>query len=330
MEPLTNRIQDHIASLTYEQIKENIQRIPNSEIVLNESFESIYRKGLADYITEGYSTYVTELGNIYLSTVELINSESELIPESFNVNSPQSEVASAYQIYRNLKFFKSDDILSFFKSRGIRDIYLTHFITIKQVEGTMMEIIKSGIMINLKQTMLIIDLIYDVRIFKELYINFIDYQIVDTYDGRKNVKQLDIDLLNIRRQIKSKSNMPNKESVFAGKMKDLYDKAKKELGDEKTAINLLFKTQLNAIRGNNSPCKNILMDYFKPLVGTYSIDRIRTTFKPFFHLLFENTYEGLLTEEEFQKHIDKSENHEKYDGVYSRYYVTRLETLVGL
>lgn len=326
MELLTDRIKKYIDSLEFSKVKSLISRLAKEDIEQFELDESVCKKILFEKITDGYDEYVVNCIKPGIATIELINSQSDILPESFKFGKPDSEVNMAYQLYRNLKFFTLKEIVDFFLSKGINIIYLHHFINLFEVENIMMNLIENGFIINIKQTLNLVDLQYNLRIIKDLYGNYMNHEMLYEYDSSKNVKKMDVTMRNIRRNRRMKSSIQHKTDSFNVKINSLLDQIENASKD-KTMSDQLIKILLNAIREKNSPAKQKFKEYFDSLLEFHTAEEIRIHFKSFFYILFENTEYGLRTEDKFNIEVMPTG---KYDGSYSKYYNTRLKTLIGL
>lgn len=327
MQPLINKIQQHINSLTVNELSKFLKRIIGNTFDPDLGLESHYRQQLIQLITDGYDECVLELNAICSQTIQLINQGSELIPEAFYNYSEEGEVNMAYQIYRNLKFHKSDQVISFFKTRGIRDVFLTHFVDIDHFEEVFFTLIKSGILLNAKYTLIIIDMVYNMRIAKELNAYFIQHKIRDVYDGRKNVSEGEISLLNTFRRLNQKNNPKKEKNKPVNPIEALIKQLERADATFDTHLaNFVKQAMLGVAREDQNIAKDIFMEFFRPLLKIYTVLEIKNMFKPLFHLFFENTKEGLLNEEGFVKQYADTD---LYDGKYQKYYQTRLDTLIG-
>ncbi len=324
MRPLTTRIEEYINSLNFDEIK---QLIPKGQFNLLEECLPIYRTTLINFITEGYSSYISYLNEKTINTIEWINQNPDQIPDKFYNYSGEGELNIVYQTYANLKFSKSYEVINFFKYRGIREVFLTHFVEINRIEDTIMEIIKSGIIINAQFTLIIVDMMYDMRIARDLNAYFITHKIVDEYDGPKEFKECEITLLNMLRRRKSDLDKFTKKEKYADPLEALLAEVERnDDSPDKFLTNIYIQAQKGTIREDNNPLKELLKWYFMRILKYYTPLEIKKIFKPLFYILFENSTDGLLSEDQFKL---QAEDNEKYDGYYNKYYNTRLDTLVG-
>lgn len=327
MQPLILRIQNYVNSLSKAKIEAILSQITETRIeIQSKELESNLRKSLTEYLAKGYLEYISKLNMTAFATARQLDKEPELVPDSFNDRSEQAAVYMAYQIYRNFKFHRSSDVIDFFNTRGIRNTYLTHFIDINQLENLMMSLIEDGVFINTALTLIIVDITYDLRIANELNTHFVSHKIISSYDGRKNVNEAEIAFLNTLRRRKYHARLPLESSDF-----NLFDKMLDEIEEmDTTKDKLIVRTVkdglLSVMRENKNSPKLLLQFYFGPFVKKWGVSKVKRKFKPLFYILFENSQAGLLTEDEFEKYFGNSA---KYDGRYSKYYNTRLDSLVG-
>lgn len=268
-----------------------------------------------------FSNYIDYRAETMLFENELKSFESiEQLCERFN----QPKIRIAFQIYRYNKFFKTIYISEYLSQLGVRSMYQEHFIDIEKIENTLFDIIKLGFLVNLQEYINIIDLSIDVRILREFRNHHIEIEKVEKYDGIADVSKMDILLRNIDRKRKYYSATPKEINGF--------EKMMSELINSHDYPNLLSKLLREAI--NNRPITEIKrkMNFIlNPYIDKNGRPIVIQMFKNYFHLLFENNIDGLLTENNFELQNENNEEFTgKYNGNYNKYYSTRVKTLLGI
>jgi hypothetical protein len=236
----------------------------------------------------------------------------------------QSKIVIAFQLYRFNKFCRTNYISDYLKQLGVRNMYQEQFLDLEIIENTLFDILKSGVLVNLQEYIKIIDLSIDIRILREFRNHHIEIEIVEKYDGIKNVSKMDILLRNIDRKRKYYSATPKEINGFEKMMSELINSHENP--------NTFSKFLRKAI--NNRPTneiKKMMIFILNPYIDNIGRPTVIKIFKNFFHLLFENNNDGLLTENNFE--IQNENNEEftgKYNGNYNKYYSTRVKTLLGI
>jgi hypothetical protein len=246
----------------------------------------------------------------------------ELI-KTYILNNSTEKIGCIYELYRDAKFCHSNEISTFLTELGIKKMFHTHFVDVEKMENILFSIIQSGIIIDYAFLIIIIDIMYDLRIHKEIYEIFIDPKIIEEYDGKGNVHEIEIQLKNIRRKRKYASKKAQKKELFEDLILDV-NKINSEIDQPTTLIEVLNgKTPLYI--------KNLLQSFLNHLIEVKGRAEVLKIFKDYFHILFESNLNGLLTEESFVKENDVNEDFAgKYCGNYMKYYSTRIKTLVGI
>jgi hypothetical protein len=240
-----------------------------------------------------------------------------------------SKIITAYNIYNLSKFYKSATISDFLKILGVRSMYQKHLVNMDLMHQILFEIIKKGVLVNYRRLMELVDIVYEMRIYYEFRKYLIEINTIDEYDGQYNVPLTRIELNNIKRKIKYKSNNPKKPTPFQRLITPLLN------GPDR----YLMLNTLDAIckQDNYSVITlkfllNQILNHAKIYLGRQIFLGI---FKEYFQLLFPNEKYGLLNEESFEI-IDKYDRDTenvitgKYDFNYKKYYSTRIKTLTGL
>lgn len=318
MQSITDKIKNYINHLSYEEVVALVQSTNRETIQFNIGEDSVYRASLLVFITMGYE----DAKNNMLTVGRQITKEIEENPTWLPVFSESKDVKIAHQFCCLVKYNRSDNLVSILKEKGITDDAL--FINLENLENIMLDIIKSGVVIRLIETLYLVDLIYNARVVKYVLNNFGKFEVSKTYDKRKNVRDIDIQLVNILRKRKYASKKPKAKDEFESLMNDLFDvlNAIPNGTGEEMASTLL----LNSIRNHNSPCRDAIKEYFMNLSTNKTKAQIKKVFSQFFHILFENDINGLLSEDQF---TTLSAFNGQYEYSYKRYYSTRLDTLAG-
>jgi hypothetical protein len=328
MQNLISRIEAHINSLTSEEITKLIKANYSEEeaqIIDGGFFHN--KEVVIALITFGYSEYMehqNDKAKNMLTEIKELQLKNEL----------HKKVTDGYKLLSASKFNKTDEIITILKSMGIREMYLTHFIDLNNLEDILLEIIKSGCTFDLKMAVLLLDIAYDFRIATELRETYVDYEKVLYYDKRIDVSKTEIELKNMIRRWKYNAEFNKKPKIkFEEKMYTIFKQYNFNMEQIKTSIGLELEEALYDYLNNrnNRNLKNLFSLFFKPILKKHGKRYIEKTFKPYFYIAFENTFEGLLTEEGFE---NENENNNEFTGKYSnnyeKYYKLKVKALTGI
>lgn len=307
-----------------EKTNQYINNLKENDI--NKLFENIIDNHSMDLDTK--KKWLCQIINInyvdYSIRDEIIENEikSESV-KTFIKNNPNQKLIYAFELYREAKFSDSVIIATFLKYLGVKYKNQNHFIEKNEMEEALFKIIQSGILINYHYWTLLIDLIYDLRIYREFSQNLIHSKKVEKYDRRENVIDLEIKIKNILRKKEYASKNPqNKnefESLLLGLHTNNYD------------IDWLKILKESLTKKNRREFKKLLKYLFEEILKTNKRADVIKIFKDYFHIIFENNLNGLLTEESFAEENDINEDFAgQYCGNYMKYYSTRIKTLVGI
>jgi hypothetical protein len=243
--------------------------------------------------------------------------------KTFIKNNPNQKLNYAFELYREAKFSDNAKIGTFLKSLGVTFKNQNNFVDKKEMEDALFKIIQSGILINYFEWILTIDLIYDVRIFIEFNQKILNFKKIKKYDKRENVDDFEIQMINIIRKTEYASPKPQKMNEFESIMLSLDTNNSK--------INILKLIKESLTKKNRKEIKNHFKSLFDQILKTKKRAEVIKIFKDYFHIIFENNLNGLLTEESFAEENDVNEDFVgKYCGNYMKYYSTRIKTLVGI
>jgi hypothetical protein len=316
MNDIRRRISNYLNNADESIINNLILQLPyaieeNTEMEIKRKI--IFENFFLNY--KDYRTVTMEFEN------ELKSFESiEQLCERFN----QTKIRIAFLIYRYNKFCKTNYISEYLSQLGVRSMYQEHFIDIEKIENTLFDILKLGVLVNLQEYINVLDLSIDVRIFREFINHLVESEIVEKYDGRANVSKMDILLRNMERKRKYYSATPKEINGF--------EKMMSELINNHDSQNILSKLLREAI--NNRPIneiKKLMIFILNPYLDKIGRPTVIKIFKNYFHLLFENNIDGLLTEYNFEiQNVNNDDFKGKYDGIYNKYYSTRVKTLLGI
>jgi hypothetical protein len=197
----------------------------------------------------------------------------------------------------------------------------------------MYDIIKSGVFVNLTLLICIIDIAYTERIAREIFENFIELQYKETYEKRFKVPILEIDIINILRRNNKPSPNPRAKKIdellFIKEIQDVRNKLIENNLEYEYSFTEPIVDVLNF--RHSGTLRKLLMELLKPVVELIGRPKTLNLFKPFFYILFEDNYNGLLTEDGFElENLNNIDFNGTYRGIYNSYFSTRVETLAGI
>jgi hypothetical protein len=144
------------------------------------------------------------------------------------------------------------------------------------------------------------------------------------------VPQTAAEFKNIVRRYNYKTNTPNLRSEYERLMTELLKKFEDSIPKVEFNLAKAIDDVVN-LRPNNAIYRKLLSETLQPLIDLHGKQKIKTIFKPYFHLLFENKEGGLLTEDTFiVTHTNRNGKNDNYDGNYNKYYNTKIKVLVGI
>ncbi len=311
MEPFIKKIRDYIETLNEEEVIELWKK--NYDIVLPRNSD-IPKNKLFDLITLDYPNHRNDCERIHNE----IKSEEVKI---FLENNPAEKYRYAMELNLQCKFCKTDTIVAFFRKLGIRDMYLD-FVELDNLENIMFDIIRNGIIVKLNNLIILVDKAYNNRLYNN-FNDFLGVNRIDEYDKRKNVTQVEIDIINFFRKRKYNAQFPKKQSAFNKEMNKMFDSIDDTSIQQKLSADVL----LNPKRG----LQLLLQEFLDDSIKNLGINKIFKVFKPFFHIIFEDNMEGLLSESNYDTEYSANDAFaEKYNGNYWKYYQSRIRTLTGL
>ena len=255
---------------------------------------------------------------------EMIENEIKIEDvQSYIQKNPSDRKINGFQLYIFSKFCHSDKISNCLKQFGIRDMYQNHFIDLEYMEDVLFKIIQSGTLINYAKLIYMIEVEYNRRILKDFLEYFIVTKRVAKYDGRENVYDLEIQINKIQRKKKYASQKPQKMNEFESLMLGL-DGINSEIDILKLTKELLSEK-------NRKEFKKLFKSFLDPIVENKGRANVIKIFKNYFHIVFENNLNGLLTEKTFEIENDINEDFSgTYRGNYMNYYRATIKTLVGI
>ena len=329
MPAIEEDISRYIEGLPYNNLRLLFKQF-NAEVsnVITEENKNCFKELLISYILKRYNTYYQNLVSNKEKAIQKLHGDLKALPEFAGRN----ERFSAFILYMDLKFFKCDETVSRFNLIGINNFYLTNFVNLSEIENIALGIIKNGIIINLMETLLLIDNAYNIKILMDLLNSFCLHKI-KLYDKRRNVKQLEVDLKNIIRRRKTGGNNHNKHSDFAIIMNyllDLFQNLSNEgVLDLQTVPVTIFYDMLR--EKYHRVISGYVRDYLSKYIEVFGKKSVFSVFKPLFFVIYENNKNGLLRSPEFEEMCTtKYGRSAPYDGKYDTYYYMRIEQLTGL
>jgi len=320
MQSITEKIKNHIESLTNEELKRIYEN--NFQIDISNSLHGcgFYKTGLILLITSGYDEFKSRL------VLQKDMAYNELM--NFNPLDDKSKGVSFYKMYKDLKYTGTEEVIEKFNSIGLRRPFLIHFTEFEKIESWIFSVIKKGIPVPLLSVLIILDNAYDERIAKEILENFIERDLKE-YDGRE-ISELEIGIKNMLRRKKSSSiRTSNKiEDILFGRMLEKVEQFNKKIGSKID----FFEPIVDVLNFRHSGAlRKLLIELLEPLVKLIGRPKAIELFKPFFYILFEDNYNGLLTENGFElENLNNIEFNGTYRGNYNSYYSTRVKTLAGI
>jgi len=208
-------------------------------------------------------------------------------------------------------------------NHGIRDAYLTHFISFKTIETALLEIIESGIYIEISNWLNAINSTYNNRIYREILLNFI-------YNEDEKLQEINR-LNNFERVIKYNSEFkkPRRNNDESYIFLELFNSFNDKFADVEHYIRPNFikmlKNTFNEYKSNDE-FLTIVSDDLIFIKNKFKKSKILNHFKPIFYILFEDNEKQLHTELGF---MNNEKLHYKYDGDYNSYFKSRIDTLMG-
>ena len=345
MEEVLPSSSDLYRSSLFDLIAKDYQRIKNGllihqdeayiELINYDSIKYVLIILLDDFVNSKTDEDLIEMfKNYFNNTIQL--DEEDLIKKIRNINEVNPKIEKAlyfYDLYNRLKYNKSDEIINKFNEIGLRNTYLNHFVEFERIENVMYDIIKSGVFVNLTLLICIIDIAYTERIAREIFENFIELQYKETYEKRFKVPILEIDIINMLRRNNKPSPNPRAKKIdellFIKEIQDVRNKIiennlEYEYSFTEPIVDVLNFRHSGILRG-------LLMELLKPVVELIGRHKTLSLFKPFFYILFEDNYNGLLTEDGFEReNLNNIDFNGTYRGIYNSYFSTRVETLAGI
>jgi hypothetical protein len=323
MQTITEKIKIHIETITSEELIEFYNR--NFEINISNSRlgNDFYKTALFSMITSGYDEFKKRLISQEETAYEQLM--------NFDLSDVENKPISLLTTYIGLKYSGSEEVIQKFNSIGLRNPFLSHFTELEKIESWIFNVIKEGMFLPMLSTIIIVDNAYDERITKEILQNFIESKSKESYDGRTNVSEFEIEIRNMlrrRKYVSSNQKTPRVEDLLYGTLLDKVEQLNGRIGSEID----LFEPMLDALNNRHSGAlRKLLKMLIEPVVQGFGRPKTIELFKPFFYLIFENNYNGLLTEEGFELENDKNSDFVgTYRGNYNSYYSTRVKTLTGI
>ena len=316
----------------------NQEEAYNDLLLYNPIKENYENQLLKDYNHLFSDQEIVEMIKNKYEILEPINEKQLIETVRFQLNNinDQDQIDknfAFFNFYRSLKYFKTREVVEKFYSLEFINYELTHFVEFDKIEDVFFEIIKSGVFIKLSIFLLIVDCSYNERISREIFKRHVHPKRKKEYDSRDNVPQLEIDIKNMLRRRKYSTERPRPQ-----KFEDLLFERENEKVENLFFQNNfelkfnLFDTLFDVLNFRHSgTLKYLLKEELTPVVNIIGRPKTLLLFKPFFYVLFEDNYDGLLTEVGFD--IENDENLDfvgTYRSNYNSYYSTRVKTLAGI
>jgi len=234
-----------------------------------------------------------------------------------------------FRFYQKTKFCLPNKILEFLSNYEIPTSQVSDkdYWDILDIKKCFADIRGNGFVFDEVKALVMISSLMDIMVLRRLMIYKDDSLSKKTFHHRTTVQNVEIDFRQKMRRINyNKNKLTGSDLLF----KSLFEGCDIEDVNflQNQVISTLFQSKVSVIH------KRVCMDFISSVklvkndkVIACSKYKIKLALMPLFLRLFENEEDSLciLSEHAFKSRMDIN----SYDGIYKKYYIDRLKTIIG-